>query len=155
LYLPGGHDKKVKEYLESKVLQDLVVDFFAANKPVGAICHGVVLAARSIDSATGKSVIADYKTTALLKTQELLAFNLTRAWMGDYYLTYKNTVEEEVASVLNDKSNFMSGPKPLFRDDQNHLSRGFVVRDRNYLSGRWPGDLYNFCNTFIEMVAHT
>jgi len=45
LLLPGGHDKGVIEYLESKVLQNLIVDFFNANKPVGAICHGVVLIA--------------------------------------------------------------------------------------------------------------
>ncbi len=54
ILLPGGHDKGVKEYLESEVLQHLVVDFFVAQKPVGAICHGVVLAARSINPDTKK-----------------------------------------------------------------------------------------------------
>ena len=88
ILLPGGHDKGVKEYLESKVLQKLVVDFFSALKPVAAICHGVVLAARSINPDTEKSVIHDYKTTALLKSQELLAYNMTKLWMKDYYLTY-------------------------------------------------------------------
>ena len=45
LLLPGGHDKGMREYLESSVLQQLVVSFFKAGKPVAAICHGVVLAA--------------------------------------------------------------------------------------------------------------
>jgi putative intracellular protease/amidase len=32
LMLPGGHDKGVREYLESTILQKLVVDFFYAQK---------------------------------------------------------------------------------------------------------------------------
>ncbi|MCK5004773.1 MAG: DJ-1/PfpI family protein [Candidatus Aminicenantes bacterium] len=153
LLLPGGHDKGVKEYLESKLLQHLVVDFFVAGKPVGAICHGVVLAARSINSDTGKSVISNYKTTSLLRSQELLAYNLTRLWLKDYYLTYPEvTVEEEVRSVLSSSGNFRKGPTPLLRDSNDHLSRGFFVRDRNYLSARWPGDAYSFSFEFIKMI---
>src|SRR6267378_1545652 len=40
LLLPGGHDKSVKEYLESMIIQRQVVQFFKAQKPVAAICHG-------------------------------------------------------------------------------------------------------------------
>ncbi|MBL4672785.1 MAG: DJ-1/PfpI family protein [Arenicella sp.] len=153
LLLPGGHDKGVKEYLESPVLQALVVDFFVANKPVAAICHGVVLAARSIDPRSEQSVIYDYKTTSLLKSQELLAYNLTRLWLGDYYLTYPGlTVEDDVKSALADQSNFKTGPSPLFRDSQTKLKRGFFVKDRNYLSARWPGDAYSFAYEFIKML---
>ncbi len=153
ILLPGGHDKGVKEYLESEILQKLVVDFFSAQKPVAAICHGVVLAARSIDPDTNKSVIHNYKTTALLKSQEMLAYNMTKLWMGDYYLTYPEiTVEDEVTSFLSNSNNFHKGPSPLFRDNLNHLKRGFVVKDRNYLSARWPGDAYNFSLEFIKML---
>ncbi len=153
IFLPGGHDKGVKEYLESDVLQQLVVDFFVSQKPVGAICHGVVLAARSINATTGKSVIYNYKTTCLLKSQELLAYNLTRLWLKDYYLTYPNkTVEDEVKSVLSKSSNFLKGPTPLLRDDENELNRGYVVKDRNYLSARWPGDIYSFSLEFVKMI---
>ena len=74
IYLPGGHDKPVKEYLESKLLQNSIAEFFKAKKPVGAICHGVVLVARSTDLASGKSVIHNYKTTALLKSQEMMGY---------------------------------------------------------------------------------
>ena len=153
IFLPGGHEKGVKEYLESDVLQQLVVDFFVSQKPVGAICHGVVLAARSINATTGKSVIYNYKTTCLLKSQELLAYNLTRLWLKDYYLTYPNkTVEDEVKSVLSKSSNFLKGPTPLLRDDENELNRGYVVKDRNYLSARWPGDIYSFSLEFVKMI---
>jgi len=155
ILLPGGHHKGVKEYLESEVLQQLVVDFFVSQKPVGAICHGVVLAARSINPDTGRSVIFNYKTTSLLKSQELLAYKLTRLWLKDYYLTYPGlTVEDEVRSVLNRSSNFLKGPSPIRRDSYEHSSRGFFVKDRNYLSARWPGDAYRFSLEFISIIQN-
>lgn len=149
----GGHDKGAKEYLESKLLQQLIVAFFKAKKPVAAVCHGVVLVARSIDADTGKSVLHNYKTTSLLKSQELLAYNLTRLWLKDYYLTYPGlTTEDEVRSVLSKQEHFIKGPTPILKDSPKDLKRGFVVRDRNYLSARWPGDIYNFSIEFIKMV---
>jgi protease I len=153
LLLPGGHDKGVREYLESPVLQQLVVDFFNAKKPVAAICHGVLLAARSIDPATKKSVIYDYQTTCLLKTQELAAYNLTRLWLKDYYLTYPEiTVEDEVKKALTDGSDFHVGPTPLRRDDMQHLDRGYAITDRNYVSARWPGDAYSFALALVRLL---
>jgi len=153
LLLPGGHDKAVKDYLESTVLQTIVVEFFNHTKPVAAVCHGVVVAARSIDPRTGHSVIHGYKTTSLLKSQELLGYNLTRLWLGDYYLTYPEiTVEDEVRRALCDRNNFIKGPPALFRDSPDKLARGFVVKDRHYLSARWPGDVYTLSFEFIKMI---
>src|SRR6202045_1730546 len=49
LLLPGGHRARgMRDFLESDILQRLVADFFDEQKPVAAICHGVLLAARSI-----------------------------------------------------------------------------------------------------------
>jgi hypothetical protein len=28
----------------------------------------------------------------------------------------------------------------------------FVVRDRNYISARWPGDVHTFAKAFAELV---
>lgn len=154
LLLPGGHDKTVKEYLESKTLQKITASFFLNKKPVAAICHGVVLAARSINPETKKSVLFNYKTTSLLKDQELLAYNMTRLWMGDYYLTYPEiTVEDEVKASLSNESNFLHGPKPLLRDSIKKLKRGFVVQDRNYVSARWPGDVHLFSLKFKDLIS--
>ena len=154
ILLPGGHDKPVKEYLESEILQKLIASFFTKTKPVAAICHGVVLVARAKDKQTGKSVLYNYKTTALLKSQELLAYQLTRLWMGDYYLTYPEiTVEDEVSAALNNPAQFIQGPTPVLRDDLKHLSRGFIMKDRNYISARWPGDVYNFSLAFAGMLT--
>ena len=132
---------------------NLIVQFFKSSKPVAGICHGILLIARSMDKETGKSVIADYKTTSLLKAQELAAFNLTRLWLGDYYLTYPEiTTEDEVTSFLGKKSNFVAGPRPIAKDRIDNLKAGFSVRDRNYVSGRWPGDLYSLTTEFINML---
>jgi len=154
LLLPGGHDKGVKEYLESRVLQSLVVDFFSENKPVAVVCHGVLIPARSVNPKTQQSVIYDYNCTGLLKRQELTAYHLTRLWLDDYYLTYpETTTQEELIKSLACKTQFKEGDLPLLRDDLQHLSRGFIVKDRNYLSARWPGDIYNFSLAFIDMLT--
>ncbi len=153
ILLPGGHDKGMKEYLESKILQNLIVDFFSSQKNIAAICHGVVLVSRSINPYTNESVIFNYRTTSLLKSQELTAYNLTKLWLKKYYLTYPDkTVEDEVKDVLSEKSNFINGPFPILRDNLNNLDRGFFVQDRNYLSARWPGDVYSFSLAFIQMI---
>lgn len=153
LLLPGGHAKGVREYLESPVLQKLVVSFFHADKPVAAVCHGVLLAARSIDPLTGKSVLYEKQTTCLLHKQERLAYHLTRLWLGDYYLTYPGTTtEKEVISFLKDKTQFHSGPFPFARDKEADTKHSFIVCDGNYLSARWPGDIYRFAQKFYELV---
>ncbi len=78
---------------------------------------------------------------------------MTRLWMDDYYLTYPEiTVEDEVTSVLEHKENFIKGPPSIFRDSPSKMNRGFFVKDRNYISARWPGDLYSFSTEFIKMV---
>jgi putative intracellular protease/amidase len=48
LLLPGGHwSRGMREYLEDARLQAFVGAFFGSGKPVAAICHGVLLAARA------------------------------------------------------------------------------------------------------------
>ena len=148
--LPGGHAPGMKEYLESSILQNCVSQFFNRKKPVGAICHGAVLAARSKEK--GQSILKGYRTTALLSSQELLAWSLTCLWLGDYYRTYKQTVEAEVKSNLASPSDFLKGPMPIKRDSLDHLSYGFTVRDKNYLSARWPGDAHRFGIDFLAML---
>lgn len=150
LLLSGGHDKGMREYLDSPELQAIARHFLTSSKPVAAICHGVVLLSRSRNEA-GQSVLMDYKTTALLKTQELAAYYMTRLWLGDYYRTYEATVEDEVKSNLRKADQFFSGPTPMARDTLQKPS-GFTVIDRNYLSARWPGDVYAFALTFGQML---
>ena len=152
LLLPGGHAPGMREYLESHVLQGLVTAMFAHDKPVGAVCHGVVLVVRSL-GADGRSVLHGRTTTALLRSQELLAWNLTRMWLHDYYRTYPRTVQDEICEALASPSDFVTGPMPLRRDRPGKLGAGFAHRDGNYLSARWPGDAHRFANDFRDMLA--
>lgn len=152
LILPGGHAPGMKEYLESAVVQNIAADFFKHEKPVGAICHGVVVLART-KNENQISVLKDHQTTALLATQELLAWNLTRFWVGSYYRTYPQTVEAEVKAQLADTRNFLSGPLPLMRDSAFNHGPAFVVRSRNYVSARWPGDAHKFAAVFAELLS--
>jgi len=151
LVLVGGHAKGVRPYLESAHLQSLVAAFFSGERPVGAICHGVVLAARS-RREDGRSVLHGYQTTALTAAQELLAWNMTRLWLGDYYRTYPQTVEAEVTAALEQGADFHRGPLAVWRDTPTKLGRGFVVRDHHYVSSRWPGDAYAFSNAFGALL---
>lgn len=150
LLLPGGHAPQTKVYLESETLQSTVAEFFAKEKPVGAICHGVVLAARS--RSEGRSVLYGRKTTALTKPLELGAWLLTCLWLGRYYRTYEETVEKEVREALARPADFIRGPFAWNRDSPENLGAGFTVLDGNYLSARWPGDAHRFGTEFLKLL---
>jgi len=152
ILLPGGHAKGIIPYLESTTLQAAIAGFFTADKPVAAICHGVVATCRAKNPETGKSVLWGRKTTALLRRQERLAYQITKRKVGDYFLTYPITVQDEVTATLKCPSDFIEGPLPILRDNMKHLKRGFTVRDGNYLSARWPGDIHKFSLDFLDML---
>ena len=175
LLLPGGHRARgMREYLESEALQNLVVRFFEEEKPVAAICHGVLLAARSISKRTGRPVLSGYRTTALTWAFEKSAWSvarITRFWDPDYYRTYLElggqpqgymSVQQEVTRALARPEDFCDVPRedPLYRRKTSGLARdtiddetpAFVVHDRNYVSARWPGDAHTFAKTFTAML---
>lgn len=176
LLLPGGHcSRGMREYLESRELQAFVATFFDAEKPVAAICHGVLLAARSISPKTGRSVLYGRKTTALTWAQERAAWHIGRIgrfWDPNYYRTYNEkpgepegymSVEQEVTRALASPRDFLTvcrgdpdyriKTSGLRRDSLEDSAPAFVVRDGNYVSARWPGDAHSFAKTFSEILA--
>jgi putative intracellular protease/amidase len=175
LLLPGGHRARgMRDYLENETLQRSVVDFFDAQKPVAAICHGVLLAARSVSPKTGRSVLYGYKTTALTWALENSAWKvarITRFWDPNYYRTYLEqagdpdgymSVQQEVTRALADPADFLDVPgtdpevrrktSGLQRDTMDDARPAFVVQDRNYVSARWPGDVHTFAKTFAGLL---
>jgi putative intracellular protease/amidase len=175
LLLPGGHRARgMRDYLESEILQGHVAGFFDAEKPVAAICHGVLLAARSISKRTGRPVLRGYQTTALTWAFENSAWSvgrITRFWDPNYYRTYLEqngqpkgfmSVQQEVTRALARAEDFRDVPKSdanyrrktsgLARDSLDDETPAFVVRDRNYVSARWPGDVHTFAKTFAGML---
>jgi putative intracellular protease/amidase len=157
LLLPGGHAPGMRQYLDSAVLRDQVARFWALGRPVGAICHGVLVLARARDPATGRSVLADRRTTCLPKYMERLAYWSTGWRLGRYYRTYPAYVEDEVQAALNDPgSQFRRGPLVLTaRGTATDDAPAFTVTDRNYLSARWPGDAYLFGRRFAALLHAT
>jgi putative intracellular protease/amidase len=154
LLLPGGHAPGMRQYLGSAVLRDQVARFWNLSRPVGAICHGVLVLARTHDPATGRSVLAGRQTTCLPKYMERSAY-LATAWrLGRYYRTYPAYVEEEVKAALDDPaSQFQRGPITIrSRGTAISDAPAFVVQDRNYLSARWPGDAYLFARRFCQLL---
>jgi protease I len=151
LLLPGGHAKGMRPYLESSVLQPQIAAFFASAKPVAAICHGTLLAARSRLS-DGTSALKGRKTTGLTRRMEMTAWSLTRFYLGDYYRTYPMPLEDEVRALLDDPDDFLVGPRSFARDSMAHPEIGFTVRDGNYLSASWPGDAHRFALEFDAIL---
>ncbi|MGF7235062.1 MAG: type 1 glutamine amidotransferase domain-containing protein [Frankia sp.] len=176
LLLPGGHRARgMRPYLESPVLRRLVVDAFRRDLPVGAICHGVLLVARSVDPATGRSVLFGRRTTALTWRLERTADRIARVTRrGDpgYYRTYDErpgepvgyrSVQREVTRALRSPADFLDVPRGtpdarrkaagVVRDRPGDPRASFVVRDGGYVTARWPGDAHTFAETFADVLA--
>jgi putative intracellular protease/amidase len=176
LVLPGGHRARgMRPYLESPEVQQITLDAFRSAKPVGAICHGVLVAARTVDPATGRSVLHGRRTTALTWALEEKAWGLahwTRFWDPNYYRTYVEergqpwgfmSVQQEVTRALADPADFVDVGRDApnrrrktsgrARDTLDDESPAWVVRDGAYVSARWPGDAHTFARTLAAVLA--
>src|SRR6478609_1362034 len=155
LLLPGGHAPGMRQYLGNSSLQARVAEFWALDRPVGAICHGVLVLARAVDPGTGRSVLADRTTTCLPKYMERSAYLVTAWKLGRYYRTYPAYVEDEVRAALADPdTQSRRGPHTVGRRGTADDDRGtFVVEDGRYVSARWPGDAYAFARSFLRRLS--
>lgn len=153
LMFPGGHEKSVRQVIESARVHSLLAEFWihtltssSVNKAVAAICHGVLVPSLAKD-ANGLSLLFDCSTTTLPNFFENAAYYGTAMLLGDYYKTFGSTsanCEEMVKVGLRDpKTQFLSS---------NMLSP-FVVVDakRRYVSGRYPADAELLAKTVIDM----
>jgi len=175
LLLPGGHRARgMRPYLESPEVQQMAVDSFRAARPVGAICHGVLVAARAVDPLTGHSVLHGRRTTALTWSLERKAWGVarySRFWDANYYRTYVEepgqpwgymSVQQEVTRALDDPADFEDVAKDTpdrrrktsgrARDTLTDERPAWVVRDGSYVSARWPGDAFTFARTLAEVL---
>lgn len=162
LFLPGGHDKGMRAYLESQVLRDKIVAFAREQKPIGMICHGVLAAARAVDASAQppRSILYDRQITGLTWSQEMLAYAMTCFKNGDYYRTYPTPMATEVKSYLRSAQQFHNGPGwpvPRHRDSAAHPEVGYCLVDEHVgrstlVSARWPGDAHCFANAFLRIL---
>ncbi|PNP83743.1 hypothetical protein FNYG_02960 [Fusarium nygamai] len=152
---PGGHDKAVRQIIDSKEVHKLILDYFPktkkpSNKAVGAICHGVMVLS-SVKGSDGKSMIHECTTTTLPGLFESSVYWATRAFLGDYYKTYgagSENTEDSVRSSLADDNKQFKGSNSL---------NPFVVKNGefNYVSARWPGDADLFAKALVDLVRES
>lgn len=129
VWLPGGHEKGVRQLIESKAAQDHVTRYAKLCKKdaaqtdgtkrcLAAICHGPMLLCFATDAETGKSVIHESNVTALPALFESGVYHATRLVLGDYYKTFgagSENVEASIRKILKDdktqwKSSLSSTP---------------------------------------------
>lgn len=144
LLLPGGHAKGMRQYLESQVLQGKAVDFIKNKQVIGAICHGPIVLARSVDPDTGKSVLHGRSLTSLTKKLERLAYYLTFWKVGRYYRTYPEYVQDEVVRALTSRRDYLTG---------GSIWKPFTVEDGNLITARWPNDVHLFARKLVDKIA--
>jgi putative intracellular protease/amidase len=177
LLLPGGHRARgMRSYIDSDLLQRLVVEAFTRGAQVAAICHGVLLLARSVDPVTGRSVLYGRKTTSLTWALERTAWRLTRITRfrdPDYYRTYTEepgqpdgymSVQSEVTRALRSPTDFCDVERGtphswlktsgMVRDTATNSRPAFVVDDGNYVSARWPGDTHTFATVLSQKLQN-
>ncbi|KAG0131496.1 class I glutamine amidotransferase-like protein [Tuber indicum] len=167
--LPGGHDKPIRQYLDSESLHLLLREYWplvkrsrdaiTSDEPsrvVGAICHGVVaLSNATHPPATGStdpegpSLLHDVETSTLPYWMEQVAWVASQAWfLGGYYKTYgaSRSCASDVSKVLNNKKQqYKCGPlsqSPFAHVDPNY----------HYISARFPGDSWLFAEKMVDEV---
>ncbi|KAH9890797.1 class I glutamine amidotransferase-like protein [Xylariomycetidae sp. FL2044] len=150
--LPGGHDKGVRQIIESDAVHRLLLDYFpktkrpAGRKAIAAVCHGVMVLSET-RAADGRSILRDCLTTALPARFEQGVYWATRPLLGDYYKTFghgSESVEESVTKILGNPAQFRSSLNP----------GGFIVEDEqyNYISARYPGDAELFAEEIMKLL---
>jgi len=143
ILLPGGDTPPMRQYLESELLQRKVLQFWQRGKLIGAICHGMLVLARTIDPQTGRSVLYGHKVTALPKSLDRTGALLDSWLVKRGYLMYPRCVAEEVRACLEHPEDFSNGPGILVP---------YAVSDGNLITSRWYYDAELFAERFAEAL---
>lgn len=144
-HFPGGHAPGMKPYCESAVVQRIAQECFTADKPVSAVCHGVLPLARA-------GVLVGRRTTALTEPLEKIAIQLTQRALPGHYRTYPKSVEAEVKHRIRPGGLFERGGLFPRYAGKRSPEAGFVVQDGNYLSARWPGDAWTLALRLNDLL---
>ncbi len=146
LLLPGGDAPGVRQYLESPVLQNKVLQFWQQEKLIGALCHGLLVLARTIVPQTGRSVLYGHKVTTVPKSLDLLAYRFDRWFLKRGYIMYSSCVADEVCACLEHPDDYSPGPGIL---------APYVVSDGNLVTSRWYLDAEVFAERFVDELQQS
>lgn len=143
ILLPGGEAPGMRQYFESLVLRSKVLQFWQRGKLIGAICHGLLILARTIDPQSGRSILYGHKVTALPKSLDRTG-HLLDAWFFKHgYIMYSPCVADEVRACLEHPEDLSSGPSVL-------VPSPYVVTDGNLITSRHYGDAGKFSERFVD-----
>lgn len=158
----------IKQYLENRELHRKMSEFWVLNHPTAAICHGVLVVARSKQLTNPKkSLLYGKRSTSLSNFQEKAAYLLTFWRLGSYYRTYPEiTTEDEVKLAIYDAQTveeanvkhvqlqlYDEGPLSFAKSSMENINKdGYFVEDGHYLSGRWPGDAHLLAHRFAQKI---
>jgi putative intracellular protease/amidase len=120
-----------------------VLQFYQQGKLIGAICHGTLVLARTIDSQTGHSILYGHKVTSVPKSLDRLAFLLDSWFVKHGYIMYSCCVADEVRSCLKHPEDFYKGPSVLVP---------YVVSNGNLITSRWFMGAELFASRFAEVL---
>jgi putative intracellular protease/amidase len=144
LLLPGGDALGVRQYLDSPLLRSKVLQFSQQSKLIGAMCHGVLVLARTIEPRTGRSVVYGHKVTAPPKWLDRFAY-LTDRWLLKHgYIMYERCVADEVRTCVQHPQDLSFGPS---------IFKPYVVRDGMFITSRWYLDAELFAQSFVEALG--
>ncbi|KAK1457244.1 ThiJ/PfpI family protein [Colletotrichum cuscutae] len=156
VHIPGGHDKEVRQLIDSTTAQKLLADYFPQTKKPG----------KKIGQ-DGNSVLYHCTTTALPGCFESLAYHGTRLFLGDYYKTYgagTENVEDSVSiqlklwrttcSMVKDPTDRSCLPPPRMQQRLLNIQHSFVVEDTeyNYISARFPPDAAKLAEMTVNLA---
>jgi putative intracellular protease/amidase len=144
LLLPGGDALGVRQYLDSSLLRSKVLQFWQQSKHIGAICHGVLILARTIDDQTGRSVLYGQKVTAPPKSLDRFGCLVDRWFLKHGYIMYSQCAAEEVRGCLQHPQDLLPGPSTF---------KPYVVRDGMLITSRWYLDAELFAQRFVEALG--
>jgi putative intracellular protease/amidase len=148
--------------LRNPVLLSKVTEFFAAKKPIGAVCHGTLALARAHLPNSDKSILHGRHVTGLPYYLEVQAYLLTHyltSLSGPSYqlsTTWPNYVEDEIIAGVGPDGRYDAGPvdilAPLLPGTWDDHSHTFLVDDGQLLTARFWGDTYIFAQKFAEKL---
>jgi putative intracellular protease/amidase len=145
ILLPGGDAPRMHQYLENIELRSKVLEFCQYGKLVGAICHGILVLARTIDPQTGRSVLYGHKLTALPKSFDLFGYRIDSLFIKHGYIMYAKCVSDDVRAFLEHPDDLINGPG---------LFSPFVYTDGKLITSRWYMDADVFAARFVDELKH-
>jgi putative intracellular protease/amidase len=151
LFVPGGEGKGMPAFLSNGRAHDLVRKFYAKNLPAAFLCHGALMAARTVDPKTGASVVRGERVTTISKTAEELAVPafILSGRPRVYGALGGNWAADEMRRAAG-KDMFVEPDFTLrFRPAADRVN---VVRNGNHLFGSGPWDSKPFASAFVELL---